>query len=215
MDAGEKSCPQQLHYIWDREPCELQMLAKTSYGCHLRQSASSIQMNLSDLHRLQCMSAHAGNPLGFKRVKPGRKEAPQQGPVDHTCALFPYSSIMWGKGNDVPSSNTFKQHQENGRHMQCLHVNIFLHCLSQCYLKCWRGKTRYAGLVLRLPFSCPELSVGALSTTQDDRVAILTASRIAPGWPRNTKPDTTASMMMVVGGCDSVCSQFTTECFRS
>lgn len=114
-------------YLGQREACELQRLAKTSYGCHLRQSASSLQMNLSGLHRLQCMSACAGKPLVFKRVKPGGKKAPQQGSVGLACALFPYSRIMWGKGNGFPSSNTFKRHQENGRHRQCLHFNISLH----------------------------------------------------------------------------------------
>lgn len=43
------------------------------------------------------MSAHAGNPL----VRPGRKEAPQQGSVEHACAPSPYSSTLWGKGNDL------------------------------------------------------------------------------------------------------------------
>lgn len=116
-------CGEGLHtaasmYLGQREACELQRSAKTSYGGHLRQSASSLQMNLSGLHGLQCMSACTGNPLVFKRVKPGRKEAPQKGSVGLACALLPYSRIMWGKGNGFPSSNTFKWHQENARKWQ-------------------------------------------------------------------------------------------------
>lgn len=110
------------------------MSAKTSYGCHLRQSASSIQMNVERLTQAAMYECTCWKPTCQAR-KEGSTPAGLSGSC--LCPISLDSSILWGKGNDFPSSNTFKQHQENGRHMQCLHVSIFLHRLSQCYLKCW------------------------------------------------------------------------------